>query len=285
MNSNSDNISEVSILGCGWLGIPLAMRLKDINYLVRGSVREHNAVVNLSSKRIENDIISIDDTGFIADSSQFWECDLLIISLPPGRKSGHVDKFYSIMQHVVDHINKAHIKQVVFLSSTSVYSANGDDVTEESDAEGSTSSGKVLSKVEKLLLQQNFDLLIIRLAGLIGPDRLPASFKFKQPPMSHHPVNLVHRTDVIEALLELIKQPFKKDIFNICAPLHPTKKAFYELASFLQDGPLPQFTHNMSNNNYKIVSTQKLIDTTGFNYKYSNPLVALDELYRAIKKN
>lgn len=285
MISNPHHISEVSILGCGWLGLPLALRLKEAGYLVRGSVRDQSAATNLNNNGIESDIINLNETGFIADSSLFWECDLLIISLPPGRKSGNVENFIETMKYVIERINSHHIKQVLFLSSSSVYNAEGDEVNEASLAEGSTTSGKILRNVEELLLKQDADILIARLAGLIGPNRLPGSFKFKQAVISHHPVNLVHQSDVVEALLKLIKLPYKKEIFNICAPLHPTKKAFYELASYLQDGPIPQFEHNMTDNRYKIVSTKKLIDVTGFNYKYPNPLVALDELYKSIKKN
>lgn len=285
MISNPRDISEISILGCGWLGLPLAIKLKEAGFLVRGSVRTQKALEELNSNRIEGDIIALDKNGFVSDSSQFWECDLLIISLPPGRKSGTVDLFYDKMKHVVEKINSSKIKQVLFISSTSVYPAKGAEVTEKTKATGSTPSGKVLCKVEKLLQKQKFDLLIARLAGLIGPDRLPGKFKFKNPVKSHHPVNLAHQTDVVEALFSVIQKPFKKEIYNICAPLHPTKKAFYEMASYLQDGPIPQFVHDMDDNSYKIVSTQKMVDEFGFKYKYANPLAALDELYKSQKEN
>ena len=151
MISNPHDISEISILGCGWLGLPLAIKLKEAGFLVRGSVRSLEALIHLNNNRIEGDIIDVDETGFISDSSQFWECDLLIISLPPGRKSGKVALFYQKMKHVVERINSTQIKQVLFISSTSVYPATGIEVDEKSKATGSTPSGVVLGKVEQLL--------------------------------------------------------------------------------------------------------------------------------------
>lgn len=108
---------------------------------------------------------------------------------------------------------------LLFTSSTSVYAqTDGSWVNEESTSEPVTETGKSLRRSEKMILAQNG--IVLRLAGLYGPDR---SF-FLRAVREGRPVagpldrfvNQIHRDDAAAAVLFLASRVLKTPrIFNV----------------------------------------------------------------------
>ena len=75
----------VSILGVGWLGLPLARKLISSGYKVKGSVTSTEKMETLQQKAIwPFQVIASPDGLFVNDLS-FFDTDILIIAIPPRR--------------------------------------------------------------------------------------------------------------------------------------------------------------------------------------------------------
>ena len=76
---------KVSILGCGWLGFPLAKKLIEIDFEVKGSTTSENKLDLLKSNNIEPFLITISEDKITGTISEFlYDSEILIINIPPG---------------------------------------------------------------------------------------------------------------------------------------------------------------------------------------------------------
>jgi nucleoside-diphosphate-sugar epimerase len=90
---------------------------------------------------------------------------------------------------------------------------------------------------------------ILRLAGLVGPDRHPiASLQGRQLSDADRPVNLVHVDDVVRALERLHVLGGKSNTLHLCCREHPSRQDYYTLAA-LQRGLTPP-TFSSSHHNH-----------------------------------
>ncbi len=263
----------ISILGCGWLGLPLAKFLINASYQVKGSTQ--NNLELLEKSGIAAYKISLDPNINPDFNKNFFNSEILIINFPPKRRDDIEDFHPRQVKSLIDQINNSSVKKVVFISSTSVYANVNREVTEEDNQIPEKASGKALRKVEQMLCEEtNFSTSIIRFGGLIGYDRKPGRFlsKIKTDIDGNSPVNLLHQDDCVNIITHVIENELWGKIYNACCPIHPSKKEFYEKAALIGGFGLPNF--NQSKGAFKIISSEKLIQT-GFSFKYTNPIDAL----------
>jgi nucleoside-diphosphate-sugar epimerase len=249
-------MQTISILGMGWLGLPLANLLcKNFNLRVATrSVERHQMLSQLFSQSYQ---VDIDKNDALADS--FFESDYLIINI--------TNKNVISFQRLIERIKHSAIQKVIFISSTSVYNNTNAEVSESTEFENNQSP---LLQIEKLFLACNeFNTTIIRFAGLIGPKRHPGRFfrSGKVIPQAEAPVNLIHLDDCIQIINKVIEKQTWGEIFNACADNHPTKREFYTFAR-KQLGLLPPDFDDSSPLKYKIINNQKLKTNLGFTFKY-----------------
>ena len=75
---------KIGIIGCGWLGLPLAKLFLKNDFLVKGSTTSKEKIKNLKSHNIEPHLIEIKDTEIFGDVQSFLkDLDVLIINIPP----------------------------------------------------------------------------------------------------------------------------------------------------------------------------------------------------------
>ena len=142
----------VSIIGCGWLGIPLAETLIQEGATVKGSTTREEKLPLLEEKGIDPYLISLSLEKMIGDLPSFMDTDIVIINIPPGRKSGSVEESYMAkIEEVGRNINQGRTKGIIFVSSTSVYGNIRGVVKENSAPEPGTSSGKALLRSERFI--------------------------------------------------------------------------------------------------------------------------------------
>ncbi|MEX2585985.1 MAG: SDR family oxidoreductase [Balneolaceae bacterium] len=267
----------LSILGCGWLGLPLATKLAAEGTTVRGSTTNHSKLTELNERGIDPFLINVNDQLRCEEHPDFWESELLIINIPPGRsrrdvRSRHPREVDAIRQCV----ESGSIRRVLFVSSTSVYHKFGGVKTEEdAGREPATSeSGEALLEAEATLrAAEAFDTTILRLGGLYGYNRHPAKNLSGRKNLSggERPVNLIHRDDAISILLKLIHSDIRNDTFNAVSDGHPTRKEFYcEMARALGVEE-PQFTPEKESASYKIISNEKLKRKLSYEFLYPHP--------------
>ncbi|PCI32968.1 MAG: NAD(P)-dependent oxidoreductase [Flavobacteriaceae bacterium] len=251
------NNKTISILGCGWLGLPLAQYLISKHYKVNGATRSENKNELLISHGIKPFNINTSDlnntiTGFL-------QSDILICAIP--------SKDLHAFKNLIHEIEKSPLKKVIFISSTSVYPANNKTITELDN----TNDGP-LAQIEKLFLSNtNLNTTILRFGGLIGPNRNPGNFfktgrKLKAP---NHPVNMIHLEDCIHIIERTIQYKNRNNVLNACADTHPTKREFYGRMTQLAQQKTPQFD-NSSTSSFKIISNNKLKNQLNYTFIYSD---------------
>lgn len=256
----------VSILGCGWYGLALAKALVNKWIKVKGSTTSAEKLATLSQHGIEPYLINLaaDDTM----DTDFLDCDILWISIPPKARSGNGQVYLDSLNKLIPHINSRTVKQVVLISSTGIYSDNNTEVTEFDAPTPDTESGKILLAAEELLrAEKGFTTTIIRFGGLIGPDRDPGRFFAGKTaiPNGEAPVNLIHLTDCIGISCAILDKQAFGYTYNAVSPSHPTKAGFYTAAAIVSRLEEPQFIEEK--NNWKIVSSTNVPRYLEYEYK------------------
>ena len=82
-------MKNISILGCGWLGEPLAISLLESGYLVKGSTTTQSKLTTLEASQIEAYLVDISE---FEDYDTFLNTDILIIAIT----SNDIDGFESL---------------------------------------------------------------------------------------------------------------------------------------------------------------------------------------------
>jgi len=266
-------MKSISILGCGWLGLPLAKRLQVEGYQVKGSTTSINKVDLLKENGIEPHLVILNPDVRTDRIQDFLNSEILIIDIPPMRNKNVLELFPSQIKYLIKEIEASPIDYVIFISSTSVYDDNDQTVNEESELNPSKDSGKALVIAEGLLRAVKLvTTTIIRFGGLIGPDRHPGRFLAGRKNISggDTKVNLIHLDDCIDIISTIIKQNIWGEILNAAADEHPTRKELYTKTAKSMNLEVPVFTSESCN--YKIVSSDKLKEKIKYNFKFPNPL-------------
>jgi nucleoside-diphosphate-sugar epimerase len=256
-------MKQISILGCGWLGLPLAKALIANGFSVKGSTTSEEKISSLKTAGINPFVVALDSkriTGAIDDF--LLGSETLIINIPPqlrgkNNDSSNVEEkvFVEKIKTLISHIEKSTVENVLFVSSTSVYGEANETITEDTPAKPNTESGKQLLEVE-ILLQNNprFKTTILRFGGLIGEDRNPVKFLAGKQNIENPNarINFIHQEDCIGITLRIIEQKSWGEIYNGVSPFHPTRETYYTRKATELNLPLPQFDHSK-------ISTEKLI--------------------------
>ena len=263
---------NISILGCGWLGLPLAKAVLQNGFSVKGSTTSTEKLPLLRENGINPFLISLSEDTITGDSISFLDdSEILIIDVPPKLRGDNQENFVSKICHIIPYIEKSTIQKVLFISSTSVYNDNDAFVTEKTVAIPATESGRQLLETEQLLQNNiNFKTTILRFGGLIGADRHPVNFLAGRENLDHPeaPINLIHLEDCIGIILKIIETDCWNKTFNAVAPFHPSRKNYYAQKAVDLNLPLPKFTTD-SNANGKIILSDYL--ETVLKYTFTQP--------------
>lgn len=271
-------MKKVAIVGLGWLGMPLALSLSARGWQVTGSKTTLDGVEAARMCGIDGYQLQL-TPELVCDSDDLdalLDADALVITLP-ARRTGDGDDFYlQAVQEIVDSALAHNIPRIIFTSSTSVYGETEGSVKETSPLEPVTASGRVLKELETWLHDlPGTSVDILRLAGLVGPERHPGRFLAGKTNVTNgaHGVNLVHLEDVISAITLLLQAPKGGHIYNLCAPAHPTRAEFYSLMARQMNLDVPVFRTETQNGHGKLVDGNRICNELGFEYQYPNPLV------------
>ena len=87
---------NISIIGCGWVGMPLAEHLIKLNYSVTGSTTDSQKRKDLINQQITPCLLKIDSNNISYDNTDIFKSPILIIMLP--FKRSFEDPFYYVNQ-------------------------------------------------------------------------------------------------------------------------------------------------------------------------------------------
>ncbi|QKJ62078.1 NAD-dependent epimerase/dehydratase family protein [Flavobacterium sp. M31R6] len=271
---------QISILGCGWLGLPLAKALLTNGFSVKGSTTSEGKLSTLKSLGINPFLIALDSKNITGAIEDFLNgSETLIIDIPPQLRGKNLETsasnekvFVEKIKTLIPYIEKSTIKNVLFISSTSVYGEVNGMISEETVPKPNTESGKQLLEAESLFQNNNnFKSTILRFGGLIGEDRNPikslaGKINLENPKT---PINFIHQEDCIGIILKIIATDFWNEIYNGVSPFHPTRETYYTQKATELALPLPQFDHSKPSIG-KLILSDKVETDLGYSFIKTN---------------
>ena len=214
-------MKRVCIVGLGWLGLELAKELKKQGYYTIGTTTSE---AKRQQVQVDVDEIYRMEIGLGENLNVF--ADVLIYTIPPSGSDNYVKGSNAFLNQFKNSNPQA---SVFYTSSTSVYGNDSREINEESDVRPETTSARKIVEVERYI-QLHFKnrYIIFRLGGLVGGKRHPVKYLQGRITVAKPlaPVNLVHREDVVRAIVLQISS-FKSGVFNLCSEEHHSKKLFY----------------------------------------------------------
>ena len=265
-------MKQISILGCGWLGFPLAQQLIDNGYRIFGATTSKSKLLVLEIKGIIPFLIAVSSEGIDGDFISFLkDSEILILNIPPKLRGVEKEDFVAKVQNIILAVESSSIKKVVFVSSTSVYTDDNQIITEDTIPQPDSESGKQLLQAEQLL-QSNakFETTIIRFGGLIGNERHPIKFLAGRKNIENPdaPINLIHMEDCIGIIQKIIEKDIWNEVFNAVAPFHPTRKEYYTKKAIDEHWEIPEFNVEKSSIGKTILS-DKVTSVLGYTFTKS----------------
>jgi len=270
-------MKQISILGCGWLGLPLAKSLLKKGFSINGSTTSVEKIAVLEKAGISAFQINLFEDRIEGNLDLFLSnSDVLIIDIPPKLRGDSKENFVAKIQNIIPFIEKSSVEKVIFVSSTSVYADDNSIITEETKPNPDTESGKQLLEAEQLLQSnKNFQTTIVRFGGLIGEERHPIKFLAGRKNIENPegPINLIHQRDCIGIIEAILKHPEtsgqndkSSEVFNAVAPFHPTRKGYYTQKAIELNLPLPEFEESKPSIGKTILS-DKVASVLNYEFK------------------
>lgn len=222
---------KIGIIGCGWLGKPLSNLLSKsffIECFVRNKTKENSA---------------------------FWQSDIIIIAI------NTKDNYLATLRNIAKLTNPT--SNIILMSSTSVYREFNDEVDEGVEIKESS----LQKEAEDMMKSLRDNLLILRLGGLMGDDRIAGKWKSVSV-FDDGKVNYLHKDDAINITKSMIEKNITSGIYNLVAPIHPLRSEIHKKNSKDFGFELGSFSGMVN----RTVSSQKLIKELNYNFLHPDPL-------------
>jgi len=279
-------INNVGIIGCGWLGTAVAKALlvDNINVFATRSTIDNVAVLAELGINAEALLLPVTTPKSVEQLNQHrvFEQQSLVIAITPQFKQGRSDYGEKVAQLVNAAKHQGHVKRIILLSSSAVYNGLNQEVNEDTCLDFSADKVQILHEAEKVVLDfaqesQSKKAYVLRLAGLVGPNRHPGKFllsgrMLKSP---EAPVNLIHQQDAQKLILELLNTNVSTGIFNGVSQTHVNKKTYYQAAAKSLSLPEPQFCDAEEISTMRIVNGDKVQQVLSYQFVYPDLLTWL----------
>lgn len=252
-------MKNATIIGLGWLGLPLAKTLQQNGWQVKGTKR---TVSDCGLECLPFELSTFDEKTL----SNLLDCNALIITIPPSRDT--LEHYISGIKRLVSTAILHNVQHIIYTSSTALLPTKSGVFDEQSE----TDKTNPLAELEAWLLTQPIHIDLLRLAGLVGRKRHPVYYLAGKQDISgaNQPVNLVHLEDCIQAIRLLLERPNGQRCFHLVAPIHPTRQAFY--TDIAKQYGLPDLHFSADNEPLdRIISGEKICRELGFEYRYPDP--------------
>ncbi|USF87567.1 SDR family oxidoreductase [Candidatus Endoriftia persephone] len=211
-------MAEITIVGCGDIGARLAQRLIGAGEAVRGWVCSPDGIERLQRLRIPAALVDLDRPD--AQGSDLEGAQLFYFAPPPkqGVEDGRVAHLIELFAQL------GQPRRVVYLSTTGVY---GDCQGEWVD-ETRPPAPRVDRARRRLDAEQRWrawseatggELVILRVAGIYGPGKLPQARLQNAVPMvcqAESPLtNHIHSLDLVEICVAAMQRGHNGEVYNV----------------------------------------------------------------------
>ena len=210
------NDNRITITGCGYIGKLLARQLLDKQIPVNGYVSSDTSLAECSSRSIPCEIIDLDKP--LPDLELAGQ---RVIYLAPPPRSGKVD---TRITNFLNAIERHKPGKFVLLSTTGVYGdCKGDWIDESTPlnpaADRAWRRADAEQQVQQFCRHLGIPLVILRVAGIYGPGKLPLErIKSQQPIVSKQDspfTNRIHADDLVNVCEIALLSPGITGIYNV----------------------------------------------------------------------
>jgi nucleoside-diphosphate-sugar epimerase len=207
---------RILIAGCGYVGLRLAEKLHGAGHVVFG-LRRNPPEVSPFLTWIRGDLTR--------PQSLFVPENLDVVVLAAGLRRDtderyqrlFVDGYRDLLRYFKE--NHRPIKRVVLVSTTGVFAEqDGNWVDESSPVNSESSPGRFYLEAEELIQQSGWKSVVIRLAGIYGPERFRLITEVREgharrfPPPPHY-LNHLHADDAAGAIAHLAVIPDPESLY------------------------------------------------------------------------
>lgn len=228
------------VIGCGYLGRPVAALWRAGGSAVAALTRRNaDALRAAGLEPVLGDVTEPSSLNLPPAETVLYAVGLDRAAGKPMR-----DVYVRGLENVLRALPRT--GRFVYISSTSVYGQTaGEWVNEASATEPVEESGKVVLEAEQLLRAHRPDAIVLRFAGIYGPNRLLR----KQPILKGEPLvgdadkwlNLIHVADGATAVLAAAERAAPGSTYNIADGCPVSRRAFYTLLARLLNAPEAKF--------------------------------------------
>ncbi len=238
-------MSTIAVIGCGWLGLPIAKDLAERGFRVIGTTTREDRIPELRSHNIHGRIYRIGEPNPPAAS-------IYVINVPPSGSTSYLDSLRTTAEGLEPKSN------VLFISTTSVYTGRPDIFPETQvipgvpKPEDFTRTSKHSSiPISDLILAEGvfWDVKrkrhsILRCGGLVGPDREPGRFLAGRKNVADPDglVSISPQELVVETAVLMILTGEWGKVVNAVDRDRPTRREYYTKAALDLGLTPPEFT-------------------------------------------
>ena len=234
---------KVLIFGCGFIGFPVARRLIEAGNRVFAVTRSAEKAARLQQIGVAPIQANWMDRRSLVGLPSV---DAALIAVGYDRSCGLSQRevYVEGLRNALGSISPA--AKLIYCSSTGVYhQSDGCWVDETSPTHPEREGGRAHLAAEQLLwrLRPEQPTVILRLAGLYGPQRVPRIVELKAgnplPVAADSWLNLIHQVDVVSGIIAAWHHP-QPDRLYVVSDGKPVKRAdYYRTAATLWDAPEP----------------------------------------------
>lgn len=270
--------TTVVVLGCGWLGLPLAKHLLAQGHRVLGTTTSPEQLPLLTAIGVEAELLQLGVDFSAADEARLTKllsrASTLILNVPP--RAAVAGGYPQLLRPVHRAVVAARIQAVLFVSTTGVY-PDEPRLMRETDAISTRDAASDVLRTEGHFVPRygQWQSTVVRLGGLIGPGRAPGRFLAgrRNLPQGNAPTNLLHLTDAVGVLSTIVGQGIWGHTLNACAQAHPLRREFYPAAATYLGLEPPTFQPDSSTG--KTIDSSRLRSLVPYQFRYDDVLAAL----------
>ncbi len=270
-------MKNITIIGAGWLGLPLAQQLRANGHQVSVTRTRDLQVDSIKHAGLHTIRANLDEPCLeLEEHLRQSQTDVVIGCFPPKLRQQQGENYAKQWQYLVDMAQRSQVKKIVMVSSTSVYPSVAKEMREQDATLELAIGNPLFSDNARSLLQAEYrvqnsglEYVIVRCSGLIGPERHPARFVAKMAEVSRSaPANLLHLDDAIGCVIFAATR-LTQHIVNATTPNTVSKAEFYQHALCSVDSPdsLP----NMVDTPDKRIVSEKIVQL-GYKFHYQHTL-------------
>ena len=208
--------SQITIIGCGYIGKCLARQLTDSGAKVHGMVSSESSQSECSKLGIQCDISNLDEPQDTVDVS-----GQRVIYLAPPPRTGITD---TRITHFLEAIAAQPPARFVLISTTGVYgNCNGEWIDEtrplNPGADRARRRVDAERQVQEFCRRHEIPLVILRVAGIYGPGKIPVKRIQSGEPIVRREdspyTNRIHAHDLVDICQRALLDEGITGIYNV----------------------------------------------------------------------